>query len=322
MLRKESWIEPASILAAAAVVWAVLFAMISGFRDHPSGMKSLNISIMVISLAAGTRLLFHVWKLWKAGVSSPLARIREDFIPAVIEFMPIPIGVGLLGVFLVSVNYLKSMISAVIPFWADAPLAASDAALRISPAGLGAAFQPIIVQLGIFYGFWHAVQLGGILWVLHWRAGEEKSRLIIAFMLTWAIGMALAYAFSSAGPIFTGRYDPALAPESMRRVVHFLWTNYEAGTATLGAGISAFPSMHVAIAAWFALVLREKKLWLLGLAYASAIFVCSIILGWHYFLDGVAGVAIALAANRLSKAWLLRRQSTDNPASRLASAPI
>src|SRR5262245_58002228 len=189
MARDEDWILPAAILAALSTIWAVAFALMTGFRDHPSGMTTLSISIFVIALAAGFRLIFYVGKLWATGVASPLSRIRQDFAPAAIRFMPIPVGVGLLGLFLVSSNYLKSMIATVVPFWADAPLAATDAAMGISPQGLGIAFQPVIGQLGVFYGFWHAVQLGGILWVLHWRAGEQKSRLVVGFMLTWAIGM-------------------------------------------------------------------------------------------------------------------------------------
>ena len=49
------------------------------------------------------------------------------------------------------------------------------------------------------------------MWVLHWRK-SDKARYILSFMLTWTIGMFFAYVFSSAGPIFTGQFDPALAP--------------------------------------------------------------------------------------------------------------
>jgi hypothetical protein len=203
---------------------------------------------------------------------------------------------------------LKSMIVAVVPFWADEPLAALDRAFLIDPQGMALALKPALPAVGLFYGIWHVVHLGGILWVLHWQ-NEARSRFVISFMLTWAVGMFLAYVFSSAGPIFTGRYDPAIAPESVRRPVEFLWANYRARGALLGGGISAFPSMHVALATWFALTLREWGWPKLGIAYVLAIFVCSVILGWHYAADGVAGIAIAVVAHRMSSRWFARRRT-------------
>ena len=164
------------------------------------------------------------------------------------------------------------------------------------------------------------MHLGGILWVLLWR-DPGKARFIISFMLTWAIGMAFAYIFSSAGPILTGRYDPSLAPEFVRRMVGFLWTNYKESGAQLGGGISAFPSMHVALAAWFALVLRARRVAWLGVAYVTGIFAGSIILGWHYAVDGVAGIAVAIFADWLARLWLARRNAYASPAVVAAAIP-
>jgi membrane-associated phospholipid phosphatase len=188
-------------------------------------------------------------------------------------------------------------------------LAAFDAAIGLSGEGLARSLRPLIVELGLFYGLWHLVHLGSVLWILHWPASTDKSRFIIGCILSWAIGMVLAYIFSSAGPIFTGRFDPALAPESVRRVTQFLWANYLQGTAILGGGISAFPSMHVALAVWFALALQSRGLGWLGWCYAFGVFACSVILGWHYSLDGVAGAAVAMAADRIAQAWLRRHRA-------------
>lgn len=62
--------------------------------------------------------------------------------------------------------------------------------------------------------------------------------------------------------------------------------------------------MHVAIAAWLAIVLRDRGFTWLGVAYLLGIFVCSVVLGWHYVLDGAAGIAVALLADRVSRIWL------------------
>jgi len=63
-------------------------------------------------------------------------------------------------------------------------------------------------------------------------------------------------------------------------------------------GISAFPSMHNAIAVIIALAGRKIGRgigWALTI-YALLIFLGSIHLGWHYAVDSYAAIALALLA--------------------------
>lgn len=310
MKRGEDFIPIGSAIAGAAMLSAAAISIIVDYSARPKGLTSLSAAVVTIAVAAMVRFTRFVWTMWRANVPQPIARIRSSFRPALADFAPIVAGVFIIGAFLFSLTYLKSMMIAVVPFWADAPLAAIDRAFLIDPQGLGLALRPALPAIGLFYGLWHVAHLGGILWVLHWR-GEERSRFIISFMLTWGIGMIVAYAFSSAGPLFTGRYDLAIAPESVRKPAEFLWANYKARGALLGGGISAFPSLHVGIATWFALVLRQRGWPKVGIAYALAIFACSVILGWHYTIDGVAGALIALLAHRLAAVLIdWRRRET------------
>jgi hypothetical protein len=301
------WIRPAILIACGGILWATAFALLTGFRGRPNGWITITLSLAIVTFVSACRFMIYVFRLWKAGAPNPTERIRSDFQQGLMAFLPLPIGVITISAFLSSMTFLKSMIVAVVPFWADPPLAAIDSFLFVDPEQLARALSPAVPAIGVFYGFWHAVHLGGILWVLLWR-DVGKAHFIISFMLTWAIGMVLAYIFSSAGPIFTGQYDPTLAPESVRRVVDFLWTNYENSGARLGGGISAFPSMHIALATWFALVLRARRAKWLGFAYVTGIFAGSVILGWHYAADGFAGIGVALVADRLTGKWLCRRQ--------------
>jgi hypothetical protein len=75
-----------------------------------------------------------------------------------------------------------------------------------------------------------------------------------------------------------------------------LWSAYTTHSTDVGNGISAAPSLHVAIAAWTALALRKKLMWL----YVAAIWVASVHLGWHYVFDGLAGIAGALVIWRFA----------------------
>jgi hypothetical protein len=317
MGRNQQWMWPAFLLASGAALCALLIRIWSGYPGNPKGETSLTIALLVVVFAALGRFLIYLWSLWRSGVERPAARIRADVPQAAIDFAPIAVGVALIGLFLFSLSYLKSMITAVVPFWADDFFAATDRAIWVDAEAIALAHGHTLPWFGFFYGLWHAVHLGGILWVLHWFR-HDKAPFIISFMLTWAIGMALAYVFSSAGPIFTGEFDPAIAPESVRKPAAILWANYQARGGLIGGGISAFPSMHVAIAAWFWLVLKYRGAPLLGLTYMLAVLYCSVILGWHYVIDGVAGIAIAIAADRLSRLWL--RRSKQVPALAAATA--
>lgn len=305
MERDREWMMPAILIAAATAFLAASLKFATNYPGHPSGIASLEATIAIVTIAAFIRFMRHLYRLWRANVANPLARLRSEFRPAIMSFAPILSGVAILGLFLYSITFLKSMIPAVVPFWADELFAAMDRALFIDPQAMALAMKPILPAIGIFYGLWHAVHLGSILWVLHWRSGN-KARHILSYMLAWSIGMTLAYIFSSAGPLFTGAYDPATAPPSVRLAADFLWANYKAAGALIGGGISAFPSMHVALAAWFALVLKDRNLPLVGLIYLAAIFFCSIILGWHYAADSAAGIGIALLADRLAGLWMRR----------------
>jgi hypothetical protein len=307
MERDEDWLVPATLIAITAALLAVVIKTLTAFPGHPSGRTTITAAFSILIVTAFVRFLGHLYALWKDGEDHPLARLRADVSPALRGFIPLATGVALICVFLYSISFLKSMISAVVPFWADDALTATDRAIFVDPGRIGAALAPLLPALGLFYGLWHAVHLGGILWVLHWRRGN-KSLHVVSFMLTWSIGMTLAYIFSSAGPIFTGHYDLSIAPLSVRKAAEFLWANYKADGALLGGGISAFPSLHVAIAAWFALVLKDRGFPLIGATYLLAIFFCSIILGWHYAADGIAAAGIALLANRLAGRWLAQRR--------------
>lgn len=321
MGRDQQWLIPAIAIAMAVALLATILKLVTGYPGQPSGMTSLKAAFAIVVLTAFSRFMRYFFGLWRAGVDRPAARIAADLGPALIGLAPIVAGVAILSTFLYSITFLKSMIPVVIPFWADELFAATDRALFIDPQALALASKPALPAIGLFYGLWHATHLGGILWVLHWKHGN-KSRHILSFMLTWSIGMAFAYLFSSKGPLFTGVYDPGVAPESVRMAAEFLWANYQAKGALIGGGISAFPSMHVALAAWLAIVLQDRGWPKLGVAYLIGVFACSIILGWHYTLDGVAGIAIALAADRLAGMWMRRdanQQSTATAAAAGAS---
>ncbi|UCI20109.1 phosphatase PAP2 family protein [Mesorhizobium sp. B2-1-8] len=88
----------------------------------------------------------------------------------------------------------------------------------------------------------------------------------------------------------------AAYPLSSALAKNLLWQVY-IGNVDLPGGISAMPSMHNAQAALFAAVAYSinRRFGHVMLAYAVLIFLGSIHLGWHYAVDGIVGVTVALA---------------------------
>jgi hypothetical protein len=169
-----------------------------------------------------------------------------------------------------------------------------------------------LIALDSLYESWWFVLLGIIMWQIWQPRLENAKRFLLTFALVWVVlGIFLAMAFSSAGPCFvrlvsgSHRYDDLLArlqaadavsPLMALRGQAYLWEAYTKGLVPPGGGISAFPSLHVGGAALCAIALwqRSRALGAIGWCYVALTWIASIMLGWHYALDGeVAVIAVA-----------------------------
>lgn len=165
----------------------------------------------------------------------------------------------------------------------------------------------------IWFPFW--------LYTLYWfcvtpRAEALRLRFVLTFTLAWAlVGNVVASTTVTAGPAFyglaTGDYDRFAEIAGFLQSTHnttamtqsYLWAMHEAGTGGLGSGISAFPSMHVAVTTVCALFLSEydKRLRLPAWGYLAIICLSSVYLGWHYAVDGYAAILMTVGIY-----WALR----------------
>jgi len=175
-------------------------------------------------------------------------------------------------------------------------------------------------QASILYGlFWAlpALYLPAILFFV----GEEEARtrhFIIMFAVTWiGLGNVLAFVGFSAGPIF---YDAAFGTERFTELhaslaqfglaeswigetQGMLWSAYADQVQQMGTGISAFPSLHVAMTTVFVLYFFERNRYLgyVGLVFLSAIQFISVWSGYHYAIDGYASMALVYGLHRYLK---------------------
>jgi hypothetical protein len=138
-------------------------------------------------------------------------------------------------------------------------------------------------------------------------------RLRIAFTtgntMLWLIGAWLYMLVPSVGPAY--RFPDVWLPlaTSLPLTQHFqalLMRNYQAvlrlaegvsgaGEVRLVFGIGAFPSLHVAFQTYAFLWMR--RVWIYGQivfgVFMLLILIGSVVTGWHYLIDGLAGIAMA-----------------------------
>jgi hypothetical protein len=168
-----------------------------------------------------------------------------------------------------------------------------------------------IVFLDRVYHTWFYLLFALVIWQA-WEADHRRLRQFWnSFAVLWIVlGIFVAYGFASAGPIYAGldrgsvAYDDLLARLTAAEAIAPLfvhlsaWSLWEAARSpgiSIGDGISAFPSLHVAMAVLAAFALWRVNSWLGGALaiYALLILVGSVMLGWHYALDGEAALLAA-----------------------------
>jgi hypothetical protein len=220
------------------------------------------------------------------------------------------ITLALFWPFLDVFRWVKSSIPDVNAFRWDPTFARLDAALHfgrqpwqwLQPV-LGGAFATR--ALDVFYNVWFPlIVIGVIVWQALSPGSALRLQLLLCVLLAWIVlGTGMAMLFSSAGPCFYGRlmpgavdpYAPLMAAlraaggaEPLISVVSqdVLWAGYR-GTGP-PIGISAMPSVHVALPMILLLFGRRVNRWLalaMG-AFLLLTLVSSVHLGWHYAVDG------------------------------------
>lgn len=218
-------------------------------------------------------------------------------------------------------NSLKQALPRFVPYAWDLRLAALDRALHggVEPWRLlaWAVRRPTLLRLlDLVYVLWFPLLVGVIVWC-GWSVRLRLRRRLLAssFLAFVLVGTVGAFALSSAGPCYYGRLVPGPDPfaelvGSLERRVDVegmllfavdnqrgLWEARQAGRSLPFGGISAMPSMHVAIVVLIALAAGAvgHRAGAVAWLFAVVTFAASIGLGWHYAVDGYAGGLAAWA---------------------------
>ena len=303
----------AVIAALQFSAWYVMWKL--GFARPPLvGLYNL-VALAGLMMGLAPFTIWYVRKIWKEGETQPIRRIGRDLDRSRVLAVAGALVLGAItaGAF----SAMKGAIPVAVPFYLDPALADLDRMAfgtdpwRLTHALLGWA-TPAIDE---FYLTWLLVMLLSFNLVLLTKPSAFKTQSLIAYVLMWPlVGTLGSYACSSAGPIFHdalfGGHSGLIATlqqEGATKALGLqqrLWAAYVHRYDTLGSGISAMPSMHIAMACWAALTLRavSPKLGWIGWAYVGLIWFSSVHLGWHYVSDGLGGIAGALLVWRAAGA--------------------
>lgn len=294
----------------------------------------LPVSFSLISIVSGTTFLFlgviiggwlalELFRLWRVGYQgSPsqalLVKLESDILA------PSRIANALHafitnGVFFVGFIAIKKSIPHVVNFAWDETFMQWDRALHFGALPhdwlLPALGSPLaLFVINVIYNLWFVVILGCFFWFGYARQDSFlRQRYLIAYLSLWLVGTCgLGTLLSSAGPCFYANvvagdnpYQALIATLDAANTIYPIWavptqaTLWQSHLAGFGdvEGVSAMPSLHVATSVLFILLAKDwGQRWFLyfTVPFALLILIGSVMLGWHYAVDGYVGAALAV----------------------------
>lgn len=307
------------LFTAAYLIFAILFAPF--FMD--GGMTGF------LAVTRSAILLWHTGKYFLIGILIGLIILILTVEKHVLRARLPVIGLALGASVFIHAGFtiLKNVMSFITPYFADPLIANVDRALHfgLDPwviAHWMGAYLPTNLMIYSYLTIW-ALPAFALPVIIALTDGDKvrMSRTLILYAVAWIfVGNILAFSGLSVGPVYfdrllggdrfadltTALVHSGVTASGLGQTQAALWEIYSGQSALIGSGISAFPSVHVAIASVAAIYMSERSKYLIPLAATFLFFTLylSIFTGYHYAVDGYVSIIVIF-----SLWWVLRRRN-------------
>lgn len=315
MRAEVRWIIPAAALVFVQQLACIVLGLRLQIAGPPPfvnyGIFALGACVMIFAALAVHALTLCL----REKPESPLRHMLTYFHARKPILVVFACGLVLGWLQLSALTWTKTLQPQIGPMWADPMLADFDHWLIGVDVWrpLYAAFMPVGIAIDFLYSLWLTILLLVFGSVMFARSSPAKAVTAMSFFTINAfVGVLGQFALPSGGPIywarlgFGNRFDALPMQPHASAIADYLWRKYTGEAIDFGSGISAFPSMHVALTAWMVLAVHAlfPKYRYFAWFYFLTIFVGSMFLGWHYLADGLGGATGAILC------WFLARAIT------------
>lgn len=329
-----------SVATVLSVVGGHMLALWFGVRAPIVMSPLFVITLALIGVTSASALIGYV--IWLAAWEREpnprprvVAMVRHCITPSFLARRLAPLVFTFL--FLGAFTTFKVLIPRIQPFALDGFLSDLDRwvfgtdAWRLTHAAIGPAGTLFIDWC---YGLWFPVWTIAVVYFSLFARQDMQRRFFLSFFAVWGVlGVGLATVLSSAGPCFLDlighpyavRYSelfPLAGAPGANAAQHMLKMAYRSKSIGLAAGISAMPSVHVAVAALLVIVARYygRVIFIAAFLFYAMIFLGSVHLGWHYVSDGLVGSLSALGIWHATR-HKPRSVTASTPSAVLAAVP-
>lgn len=336
--RHHSWFLSYAT-AYIVVVVAALIAIDRPFRiiDQLSLLAALVLTGFAITCVVTGQTLFHLLHVRPLNFRLMLRGLRNDekLRPLRLVYAAIPLFTFI--AFQSAYTSFKSAIPFIQPFAYDEAFMMLDRWLHFG-AHPWELLQPVLgypiitSMISFAYKLWVGIfHVVFFYMAFSMRDPELRMQYLLSYLLTWSlIGSLGALLLSSAGPCYYGNvvgggdpYAPLLAYLSAASeqyknwslaIQDYLWQLHVQEQLNYVSGISAMPSMHVAVATLQALLgwKINRRVGVLLTLFCALVVIGSIHLGWHYAIDGYVSILATIAIWKVV-GYTLRRQARFSP---------